>query len=105
MPAVMTTGGEIGCATKGKATLVSTAKLKAGGNPVLLSITASTWVIAGCKNGTTPCTAVAKVNSGEAGKLKVGGSPVVLVGAVVATNGTDSTAIASDAGQSKLSAK
>jgi len=105
MPAVMTTSGAIACATQGKATLLSTAKLKAGGNAVLVSSDASTWVIGGCKNTSTPCTAVSKVNSGEAAKLKVGGSAVVLAGAIVATNGTDSTATANDAGQSKLNAK
>ena len=102
MPAVMTTGGKISCPSEGKATLSSGAKLKAGGNPVLLVPDATTWVIGGCKNGSTPCTAISAVLAGSSTKLKVNGSPVLLQGAKGTTNGTDAAFTADDAGQTKL---
>jgi hypothetical protein len=106
MANVLTTGSVITCLHTGTATLTSGAKLKVGGNPVLLETQATKFLIAKCTQvGTnlTPCTKIATVKSGSVSvKLKVGGVAVLLDSLGGTTNGNPGKTFSATANQSKL---
>jgi hypothetical protein len=107
MGSVLTTGSTISCKHGGTATLSSSAKLRVGGNPVLLKADATTWAFTKCGQvgtGLTPCTNIVSLSAGEAGKLTVGGVPVLLDSLAGQTNGKPENTLSATAGQNKLTA-
>ena len=101
MPQVLTTASAITCATQGKVTPASGAKLRVGGRPVLLASQVPTWAVAGCQKN-TPCATVAAPTAGAATKLTVGGVAVLLD--TLAAQGSSGDPVTATANQSTLTA-
>lgn len=99
MPAVLTNSSTVTCATQGTVTPASAAKLKVGGNSVLLVSDVSSWTVVGCKKN-TPCATVAPPTAGAATRLTVGGTAVLL--ASLAAQGSSGDPVTAVANQSKL---
>ena len=79
MPGVLTTSSSVSCVQGGKVSpLTSSAKLKVGGDAVLLKNQVSSWTVTGCGNTNSPCATVSAPTAGVSTKLKVQGSPVLL---------------------------
>ncbi len=110
MASPVTTSGKLTCAHAGSPTLSSSAKLNAGGAPVIQFSSLSTFTpYTGCTyvnpGGTNqPCAAVTVNSGGQASKLTVGGQPALLDDLVAQTENPPNTPYTVTAGQSKLTA-
>lgn len=115
MAGVLTTASNVKCGHgPGRVSTSGSAKLKVGGNAVLLKTGVSSKSVSGCTTVTDAntsslqCSTVSSVTAGEATKLKVGGSFVMLDTLAGQTDGqvsgTPQVALSATAGQTKLKA-
>jgi hypothetical protein len=111
MAFALTTKSTIECPHKGTVTPSSSAKLMAGGKPVLLKNQWEGWAIEGCttveepSKSITKCKTVLSESGGDATKLSVGGVAVLLGSAEAITSGTPGPyKMTIQAGESKLQA-
>ncbi len=107
---VLTTGNSITCQNSGTVTTVSTAKLKVGGDPVLLKGEISNWSIAGCGQtnanaGEVQCTKMLSAAGGDSARLKSMGDTVLLEGLNGTTNGAPKNGLSAQSGQKLLKAE
>jgi hypothetical protein len=112
MSGVLTTGSSVTCSNSGKVSVSSSAKLRVGGNPVLVQSGIAGKTISGCTHAIDSnsseinCTAVLTISpSTFSMKLTTGGSGAALdtlSGAGNSTNPPDS--LSATAGQTKLTA-
>jgi hypothetical protein len=93
MRKVLTTQSTVTCGHLGTVQTVSTAKLKVGGNPVLLESSVKDESILGCTTTPPPptnakCLTVMSVSNTPPPKLKVNGDPVLVEPITGSTSGT-----------------